>query len=853
MDVMLNLALNLATINTFAGKRFKFYLASQQLPPTGSKRLIFSSPDQAEAFLHRLSLCDDFWPRLLQSFSDEGACASQLSPRAQVASLMVRNRLVLIELKADAELAKSLKKRSIKTQFGEMIQFFPAAEFRPQKGASPKSFSSLRSAEQFVAKQTLSKEQCQAILESADIEYSPVASEQDLSKQIAQSLQTGELALSVTQPFTRPPEPASTPAPAAASRPVELAPAPSKTWVEIVLKDDKGVAIAGEEYWICDAEGNEHTGTTDSAGKARVDGIISGSCQVAFPKIDGSGIQQCSVGADCCTPASTASTPASQGSAGGESDAGQAQSGDAESDVGDGNGSGAQSALPPAQEEQPLCSLSQFEIKCKDFADRKFALDVISGSDQINGKPGMQVIANRRSPEKLNINFAGACTKGKECPEVKVYKAGELLETFKPGEHSIKVLPKQRDYSQESFVEFYRRFLLPEIDRCFDYETYRLQSSGCEANQKHSAEVQVFPSFKWAGKVGLGYKDISKKEDVKKTESGWGVSGEVELQIAENQWTYKAETDFSVRSLFPKIQNTLGDLFEKIEDMTSDHSKALNKSTAGSAYKTEEKSLVNFKFKPPNITLGGGIELKEVASSNEVDLEGNIALALSPLVEAELSTDIFDWLIIAAGTGVGGPAGTQFGKFLVRVKGWAKEKGATVEAIFSVKGGIEAKLEWKKSAGEPWSSTGRESEATGSLTMGLKAEVSIKKTMWKLSAKAGAELYVMGATNHKEGVGLVAKLKSSTVDGQPAVDGNLSFTGLAIYYAYYAEFGVKEADSSDKAKADARSRGGLNSKRKVNQEVSRKQEKVERLWTLIEKKTWFDDEAKKKTLSEAEL
>ncbi|HEY7771930.1 MAG TPA: hypothetical protein VIC26_02025, partial [Marinagarivorans sp.] len=80
-------------------------------------------------------------------------------------------------------------------------------------------------------------------------------------------------------------------------------PAPVLTYIEIQLLDDQGEPVANEPYWIKDPEGNEHTGTTDASGKARVDGIRNGSCQVAFPEIEGSGIQQCSAGVDCCTPA----------------------------------------------------------------------------------------------------------------------------------------------------------------------------------------------------------------------------------------------------------------------------------------------------------------------------------------------------------------------------------------------------------------------------------------------------------------------------------------------------------------------------------------------------------------------
>ncbi len=134
--------------------------------------------------------------------------------------------------------------------------------------------------------------------------------------------------------------------------------------------------------------------------------------------------------------------------------------------------------------------------------------------------------------------------------------------------------------------------------------------------------------------------------------------------------------------------------------------------------------------------------------------------------------------------------------------------------------------------------------------MGLKAEVSIEKTIWKMSAKAGAELYVKGATTHKEGVGLIAKLQSGEVSGKPAIDGTLTFTGLGIYYAYYAELGVKD-EETDKARESNISRsGGFGVA--PQQELSRKTEKVEKLWTVLDAKTWFKDDAPR-VINEASL
>ena len=105
--------------------------------------------------------------------------------------------------------------------------------------------------------------------------------------------------------------------------------------------------------------------------------------------------------------------------------------------------------------------------------------------------------------------------------------------------------------------------------------------------------------------------------------------------------------------------------------------------------------MVRFSFSPPEISLGGAIELKEVSGNNIVDLEGSINLALSPPSKMKLGTDIFDWPIIAGSTMVAGPGGKKFGDFLVRVKAWAADKGVVVKVDFVATREIATKIEYK--------------------------------------------------------------------------------------------------------------------------------------------------------------
>ena len=59
----------------------------------------------------------------------------------------------------------------------------------------------------------------------------------------------------------------------------------TKTWVEIVLVDQDNAPVPGAKYRIKLPDSSTREGSLDANGKARVDGILAGTCQVSFPDI----------------------------------------------------------------------------------------------------------------------------------------------------------------------------------------------------------------------------------------------------------------------------------------------------------------------------------------------------------------------------------------------------------------------------------------------------------------------------------------------------------------------------------------------------------------------------------------
>ena len=58
------------------------------------------------------------------------------------------------------------------------------------------------------------------------------------------------------------------------------------SWIEISLHWEDGKPVADEAYRIIGPNGVERTGYLDADGRARVDDLVPGACQVSFPKLD---------------------------------------------------------------------------------------------------------------------------------------------------------------------------------------------------------------------------------------------------------------------------------------------------------------------------------------------------------------------------------------------------------------------------------------------------------------------------------------------------------------------------------------------------------------------------------------
>ena len=67
---------------------------------------------------------------------------------------------------------------------------------------------------------------------------------------------------------------------------------PTKSWLEIALKDANGHPVSDVRFHVILANGDLRRGRLDRSGFARLDGIPEGECQIYFPDYDWSSWDQ---------------------------------------------------------------------------------------------------------------------------------------------------------------------------------------------------------------------------------------------------------------------------------------------------------------------------------------------------------------------------------------------------------------------------------------------------------------------------------------------------------------------------------------------------------------------------------
>ena len=447
--------------------------------------------------------------------------------------------------------------------------------------------------------------------------------------------------------------------------------------------------------------------------------------------------------------------------------------------------------------------------------------------------------------DDITLDFAGVCGHGSaQCPAVRI-SGPQGEKTVKESPIKFTADPVQPSKPVTSFGDFLRDWVVPDLPS-LDYQVYTLTNLGCAEVETQVAEVHCFPTMKWGGEVSLGYGTVS--GDKKRNEqnlgekSEWKFEAKLDGNIGNESWQLKTGKSRDATQYMPGTMDMLRDFVDRMDEIAEAISPQRDTKKDG--------SLVNFKLGWPNVSFGGNIELQEMNRDTHVGIGGELFLSMAPLISAEVKTDVLDWLILAAG-----PA---HGKLLQEIKKKAAEgvKSKHVDAKMVVavdivlKGEVAGAFKWQKNAADTWLSTegDKSGEATLGLTIGLEAKISVDTRVFFVKIKLGAEFHAKGARNEKEGIGFIMSLVATTEAGQPALGGNILFTGCALYYTYYAEVGVEGIESDDKRGKRRQRQGELagaraNANNPLSTDVSAKEQELKKLVTLFEARKLFDDES----------
>ncbi|MFP2907948.1 LysM peptidoglycan-binding domain-containing protein [Pyxidicoccus sp. 3LFB2] len=448
----------------------------------------------------------------------------------------------------------------------------------------------------------------------------------------------------------------------------------------------------------------------------------------------------------------------------------------------------------------PYCKAEELSIQSSDTksTSQPRTVDLVKLAQTGQGPTVLQVIASSYKADTLTFNVKGKCKNGKPaksgdsakcevdvrpnsqsaCPTV--FVAGHAVQVDQPSPAKVNIYASRTDPCNEDFVDFFKRVLVPNSYP----ETYAVSTRTCSRKAGTQVIVQAFPESAWNGKISVGYSYGTYKDSnfvqnqgwkKLKVEGEWGLEGKLDVKYDNRKWTLGGsataqgghqKNNALTRQLFGGAQAFLNKVAPMLGDINSDYGK--------------------IKILWPKLELSGGVKNKE--KDFKVLTEGNVKVAFTPFIGASGETDILNWLLRVAGDAAGG-----FGALLVKIKKRAATgyKGdlvsakANVSILLTLAGKVEGALEWKSDGSGNWNPSG---EVAAKLSFEIKGEASAEGTIWIFKAGAGANL---GAKTEVGG-----KLLGASSDKGPSLKGQLFFSGITVYYAYYYEVGSSATSST---------------------------------------------------------
>jgi uncharacterized Zn-binding protein involved in type VI secretion len=473
------------------------------------------------------------------------------------------------------------------------------------------------------------------------------------------------------------------------------------------------------------------------------------------------------------------------------------------------------------------CTLDTFELSCG-HAARKFTLDALKTQGNI-----FQILSGTTN-DSVTLKLLGHCgfrqASQSDCPWLEIRDSnGKLLN--KKGDRQVK-FPRPGKGLVGNVIEgklWWANYVFSFDSIPIDYYTVTALTCDGEGDGRSIVTtntcIQVFPNFSWKGEVSLGYEHAAEPAagsgapldkgplPTLSPKGTIGIGGKLEITFGDS--TKKIEPTIKAKAGQASDWGALGtgpfrlalaflQRFAGIFESLNHHAKVTAVAN-GRLNALVGKPADKIEIKWPKVTFGGGTELAEAEGNALVNREGEIHIKFDPLIGFEVSTDIFEWLIRFASAGAVA-AGPALASFLLTVKHWAagdedadpakpaRRWKAILELRLSVEGSIGGGISWKWKTGKLDPDQGLLEAKVGFKLVG-RAYGEIR--VWRVSARGCAQISAQ-SDDGKDVCGIIGRIIPKRGKTGFVTSGELKFTGLAIYYLLYFEYGsaAKEADLS---------------------------------------------------------
>lgn len=390
--------------------------------------------------------------------------------------------------------------------------------------------------------------------------------------------------------------------------------------------------------------------------------------------------------------------------------------------------------------------------------------------------------------EHITIKADGNCKSGSACPTVSFDGAGisktEVSTLSQIAIKSEKIVP------EKSWADFLRKIIVPDMKVLAKPQLYEIKAHQCDIKDKVAdIKVVALPPVGWSGNAKISYKmkDDEEKEKIAKenAEKGiddakalgeWEFGGKIDAYIDDKDYSYEPPKEFL---------KCLQDGMNKITPMFSEI----------------ENQYATVKVQWPNIDISGKVDLIEHPTSHQLNYSGEINLKAAPLIQIDCDVDIKAIILRVLAKH------EMFSDYMMEIlnkveKGIGGEKvkfSAKIELLLKTTAEISGDLRWHRTESDgTWKVDSAKSTVGGSMGIELYGAVHIEGRAFFVRAAAGASISGRSADGKEK---CKFGIRWAALEGaqNPALQRELYFNGLAIYYTKYAELGTDDTEAGKQA------------------------------------------------------